>query len=108
MGSIVIDTFTLRACLLLGAAMTAFAQSKQENVEKCKSPDSDPKIIGCTALIQTGQLTTDEKIVAFVNRGTAYYSKGDYDRAIQDYDQAIQLNPRAGIFVARGDAYKKK
>jgi tetratricopeptide (TPR) repeat protein len=30
---------------------------------------------------------------AFNNRGFAYNTKGEYDRAIADYNQAIQLNP---------------
>ena len=46
---------------------------------------------------------------AFVNRGIAYYDKGQYDRAIQDYDQAIRLQPDlAEAFNNRSLAYYKK
>ena len=46
---------------------------------------------------------------AFVNRGIAYYDKGQYDRAIQDYDQAIRLKPDlAEAFNNRSLAYYKK
>lgn len=31
---------------------------------------------------------------AFNSRGSAYFEKGQYDRAILDYDQAIRLDPK--------------
>ena len=34
------------------------------------------------------------RVYAYVGRGEAYDSKGDYDRAIADYDQAIRLDPK--------------
>ena len=39
------------------------------------------------------------------NRGTAYNSLGQYQRAIQDYDEAIAINPRLALpYGARGIA----
>ena len=35
--------------------------------------------------------------VTFNNRGTAYYLKQNYDRAIADYDQAIAIDPKYPI-----------
>ena len=97
------------ACLLLGAAMIALGCSRQENLNKCRSGNPDARIVACTALIQEGPPTTGDRSIIFVNRGTAYYEKGDYDRAIQDYNEAIRLNPKETLsHVARGDAYKKK
>jgi tetratricopeptide (TPR) repeat protein len=98
---------------LLGAAMAAMGQSMKENLEKCKSVDSDTRITGCTAVIQSGLLTllltTENRSLIYVNRGTAYYNKGDYDRAIQDYDQAIRLNPKnLSAYYSRGSTYFKK
>jgi tetratricopeptide (TPR) repeat protein len=99
--------------LVLSAAMAAMGQSMRENLEKCKSVDSDTKITGCTALIQGGLLTSllmaRNMPIIYVNRGTAYYNKGDYDRAIHDYDQTIRLNPNdVPAYYSRGLAYKKK
>jgi len=105
----VIRKSALCTCLLLGAAMAAVGQSRQESLNKCRSVDPDAKIAGCTALIQAGQDTTENLSVIYNNRGTAYDDKGDYDRAIQDLNEAIQLNPHAEIaYYGRGYAYKKK
>lgn len=47
--------------------------------------------------------------MAYFNRGTAYYEKGDYDRAIADYDSAIFLDPGdADAYLNRGIAYSQK
>ena len=43
------------------------------------------------------------------NRGDAYYSKTDYDKAISDYTEAIRLSPHDPSYYAkRGDAYRDK
>ncbi len=42
------------ACLLLGAAVAAAGQTRDQNWEKCKADDPDTSIAGCTALIQAG------------------------------------------------------
>jgi tetratricopeptide (TPR) repeat protein len=45
----------------------------------------------------------------YYNRGIAYSSKGDHDRAIQDYDRAIELDPKYGIaYDNRGYSYASK
>jgi tetratricopeptide (TPR) repeat protein len=96
-------------CLWLGAATAMMGQSRQENVNRCQSGDPDTKIVGCTALIQAGQDTPEKQSMIYSDRGTAYYNKGDYDRAIQDYNQGISLNQHeTSLYVDRGDAYKKK
>jgi tetratricopeptide (TPR) repeat protein len=46
---------------------------------------------------------------AYNNRGNAYYSKGDHERAISDYNEAIMLNPNfAEAYNNRGYVYEKK
>ena len=89
--------------------MAAMGQSRQENLNKCQSVDPDAKITGCTALLKADQETTKNRAVIYGSRGVGYYSKGDYDRAIQDTDQAIVLNPNeSSFYYTRGLAYKKK
>jgi tetratricopeptide (TPR) repeat protein len=96
-------------CLFLGATMVALGQSRQENLNNCQSVDPDAKIAGCTALLKADQETTKNRAVIYGSRGVGYYSKGDYDRAIQDTDEAIRLNPtEPSFYYTSGLAYKKK
>jgi len=45
----------------------------------------------------------------FVNRGSAYLMKGDYEKAIADYHQALRINPKdANAYHNRGTAYFNK
>ena len=47
--------------------------------------------------------------VTFNNRGLAWYSKKDYDKAIKDYDEAIRLDPKYALtFINRGRAWGAK
>jgi tetratricopeptide (TPR) repeat protein len=47
--------------------------------------------------------------IAYCDRGTEYFSKGNYAQAIEDYDKAISLNPNTCImYNNRGLAYHKK
>jgi len=105
----VISKRGLCTCFLLGAAIAAMGQSKEENRNKCRSTDPDTRIAGCTALIQGSRDTADDWSVVYNNRGIAYYEKGDYDLAIQDLNEAIHLNPKdEKAYDGRGVAYKKK
>jgi tetratricopeptide (TPR) repeat protein len=105
----VIRKSALCTCVLLGAAMAATGQSRQENLTECQSGDTDSRIAGCTALIQAGQDTTKNLSVIYNNRGSAYNGKRDYDRAIQDYNEAIRLNPSYSYtYRERGLAYNGK
>ena len=46
---------------------------------------------------------------AHYNRGHAYHTKGNYDKAIADYTKAIQLNPQlAEAYNNRGAAHSRK
>jgi lipoprotein NlpI len=95
--------------VLLGACAMLPGQTREEDAKHCMDSNPDVSIGGCTALIQSGQLTNYNLANAFNNRGLSYHVKGEYDRAIQDYDQAIRLNPGyAYAFFNRGIAYKDK
>lgn len=69
----------------------------------------DQQINSCTALIQSGQETTENLSIAFYNRALAYENKEDYERAIADYSEAIRLNPKdAEAHFYRGLARQRK
>ena len=89
----------------------AVAQTQQQ-LDWCDHKNGatpDLLIEGCTAVIQAGKYTGKGLAFAFNNRGIAYQTKGQYDRAVQDYDQAIKLDPNyAQAFVNRGFTYAIK
>ena len=69
----------------------------------------DQRISGCAAVIRGGREKGDKVAEVLNNRGMAYRSKDDIDRAIQDYNRAIQINPKfASAFNNRGVAYDLK
>ena len=72
--------------------------------------DLDRQIRGCTSVIERGEEETRKnRAIAYTNRGTAYYEKGDYDRAIADSTKAIALDPNYAIaYNNRGNAYSRK
>ena len=54
-------------------------------------------------------LLNSNLVLAFNDRGLAYFNKGEIDRAIQDYDQALKLNSNfAMAFHNRGKTYMSK
>ena len=94
---------------LLGVSASLPAQTQDDNASRCGGSDTDQSIAGCTALIQSGQLSGASLAIAYTNRGNAYDDKGAYDQAIQDYTKAIQVNPSyATAYYNRGDAYNNK
>ena len=119
------------AVMLTGTAMAAPAVPPDQRAVTALANDFvdclDRSINACTRIINSG--IDDALVDAHTNRGLAYDSKGDYDRAIADYDQAIRLNltgacdrqPRQGhsgvcpdidslsfAYSIRGKAYYKK
>jgi tetratricopeptide (TPR) repeat protein len=69
----------------------------------------EQQISGCTALIDSGRGNAHGLSEALYNRGNAYATTGDFNRAIMDYDQAIQLNPTmANAYDNRGRAYSEQ
>ena len=76
---------------------------------RSNEPSPDFIIKGCTAWIQSGRDSVSNRALAFVSRGTAYYQKGAFDRAINDFTEAIRIDPKNAIaFGIRGHAYSKK
>jgi tetratricopeptide (TPR) repeat protein len=93
----------------MGLSGVTAGQTRDENAARCKDANPDLSIIGCTALIQSGQEMTANLAIAFYNRGNAYGSKDQDGRAIQDYDQAIEHDPGyTQAFYSRGLAYARK
>lgn len=69
----------------------------------------DLPIRGWTAVIEAGQRMLVQLVAAYNNRGVAFRSNGEIDRAIEDYDQAICLKPEYYVAINnRGVAFMNK
>jgi lipoprotein NlpI len=79
----------------------------QQQINSCNGmphADADLMIEGCTAVIQS-----ERRAWAFTNRGTAYFDKGNIDRAIADFNQAVQIEPKYALaYNNRGVAYRSR
>ena len=77
-----------------GVANPATAQTPGDHLTRCgDGGNRELAIAGCTAAIQSGQLSTDFLAKALFRRGLHYGGQGQYDRAIADFDQAIHVDP---------------
>jgi tetratricopeptide (TPR) repeat protein len=78
------------------APTAAVAQLNQERNWCAGKAGATPelRIDSCTAVLQAGRQSSKQLAFIYRERGLAFFSKRDYERAIQDYDQAIKLDSR--------------
>lgn len=98
----------LAVALSLAMNMPAAAQDYEQLSRKCyENSTPDQMIESCTTVIESGRVEKEDLATAFKNRGNAYDSKGQYDRAIEDYDHAIATNPNdADALNNRGTSHR--
>jgi hypothetical protein len=65
--------------------------SDREDCSESENPDQ--KIASCSRVIADDTAKAVSRAQAYRSRGTAYYNKGDFDRAIADFSEAIKLDP---------------
>lgn len=89
-------------------AQTTQASQQSQNWAWCKGTQEngvavDRQIQGCTALIQTKDLSPAELAAAHNARGVDYLRSSNYDLAIADFNEAIRIYPRlAKAYYNRG------
>ncbi len=97
------------AILVFGSMVAAVASAQwTPDAETCRTAGTvDERINACTRAIISGQLSTQNLAITFSNRGNAWRSKGENDRAMADYNEAIRLNPQNSIaYTNRGIAWR--
>ncbi len=86
--------------LMIALAATGPALSAHRSVEDCQQAasggtDWTRQISGCTTILERGQREAPRiRSTAHSNRGLAYQSLGNHDRAVQDFDEALRLDPK--------------
>ena len=95
-------------CEPIGLSPPAMA-AIQKDLQDCNQKvDPDRQIAGCTRAIAFPPARNIRGFLLY-NRGIAWISKGEFDRAIADFDEAIRLDPKkAFLHEGRGNAWASK
>ncbi|MDO8289471.1 MAG: tetratricopeptide repeat protein [Parvibaculum sp.] len=76
--------------------------------DQFRSGDMKAAVTFCTRAIASGELTGDELIGAYINRGVAFRNLGEYQRAVTDYSAALKYAPDdAMIYANRANARRE-
>jgi lipoprotein NlpI len=69
----------------------------------------DQRIVGCTALIASGDESDSDLVSDYVNRGNAHADRQELDDAILDYSAVLERDPTHAVaFYDRASAYRMK
>jgi tetratricopeptide (TPR) repeat protein len=99
----------MRNCVIALVLISALLPSSVRGQARCGDADPEISITICSALIQSGRLSGRDLAIAHTDRGVAYVTLLDYDRALQDFDQAIRVDGTyAKAFANRGAVYGAK
>jgi lipoprotein NlpI len=100
------------AAIIMMASLLLHARAwplTQQQVAWCVNPGNayppDLRIVGCTAVIESGQWSGHGLVWAYFNRGLGFAAKRD-GRAIADFDAVISIEPQqARALLERGRFY---
>lgn len=103
----------MRKFLLLGAvaglALAACERQAPDPLAEARSAcledggEAELVIESCGALIDSGQLTVEDRVLAYAARGDATYEAGDVTEALRDYNAALEIDSE-NMRAAKGRA----
>src|ERR1700733_3360185 len=74
-------------------------------IAELRKGETEPALALLTSVIETQSVPPNEIPDVYYDRGNAYLTKRDYDRAIADFTAAISLRARfSDAFIMRGNA----
>jgi len=95
---------TLFSALLVLGAFCGTSLAADLCEEYGKNKEFDKQIEACTKNIEAGT----DLYMSYDRRGSAYFEKGDNEKAAEDFAKAIGLEPRRKeAYLHRAHAYKK-
>ena len=99
----------MRSFVIALVLISALLPSTVRAQARCGHPDPEISISVCSGIIQSGRAKGRDLAVAHTERGIAYVTLLDYDRALLDFGEAIRIDPSfARAFANRGAVYGAK
>jgi serine/threonine protein kinase len=86
-----------------GAYLKRGKAASDEGKDDLAAADYDRALADYTEVIRLA--TGPQAAVAYRNRGSTYYQKGEFARAIAEYTKAIRIKEDADFYTHRGQAY---
>lgn len=101
-----VKLWAVAGAFFMGPLGIAIADDQQA----CNDPTNvDRQIPSCTRVLASPGLSSQYRSVLLSNRGNAWSSKGEYQRAMSDYDAAIRIDPRSSYaYYNRGILWNEK
>jgi len=107
----IVPALSLGLALLLAAAPVHAAASKLSimDLRACtRAPSPTVQIDGCTKVIASGKVPAANLHQVYAVRGSAYFRKRDFDKAIADFTKSIALKATPEAYFQRGMVYIAK
>jgi tetratricopeptide (TPR) repeat protein len=81
--------------------------SGEQNRVRCTANSPVVRIAGCTGVIESGETRPKDMVTALFNRGMAFRSRKEYQRAVDDFTGAIALMPgEPVVYYERANTFR--
>jgi len=99
----------MRSCFIALLLISALPPPAARAQARCGDRDPEISIALCSAIVQSGRAKGRDLAVAHTERGVAYVTLLDYDRALLDFGEAIRIDATfARAFANRGAVHGAK